>query len=54
MSRLQIIVLSVMCCAFGVVALSGPVTWRGWAYGVNVALAVVLFVVAGRDLTQRG
>jgi uncharacterized membrane protein YhhN len=53
-SRPQIIALSVVCCAFGLLALKGPHDYRTAAYVVNVALAIVCFVVAGRDLTRRG
>jgi hypothetical protein len=54
MSRSQIIALSVVCCVFGGAALYGPADLQTPAYVVNVALAIVLFLVAGRDLTQRG
>ena len=54
MSRAQIIALSLVCCAFGGVALYGAADLQTPAYIVNVALAIVLFVVVGRDLTQRG
>lgn len=54
MSRSQIIALSVVCCLFGAVSLWGPDDLQTPAYVVNVALAIVLFVVAGRDLTRRG
>ena len=54
MSRFQIIALSLVCCAFGGVVLYGPSDLRLGAYAINIALAVLLFVVAGRDLTQRG
>jgi hypothetical protein len=53
-SRSQIIALSIVCCAFGLLALKGPHDYRTAAYVVNVALAIVCFVVAGRDLTRRG
>ena len=54
MSRAQIIALSVVCCVFGGFALKGPETYRTAAYVVNIALAIVCFIVAGRDLTRRG
>lgn len=54
MSRAQIIALSVVCCAFGVLALIGPDDYRTASYVGNVALAIACFVVAGRDLTRRG
>ena len=54
MSRFQIIALSLICCAFGGVALYGASDLRVGASAINIALAVLLFVVAGRDLTQRG
>jgi hypothetical protein len=53
-SRAQIIALSIVCCAFGLLALKGPDDYRTAAYVVNIALAIVCFVVAGRDLTRRG
>ncbi len=52
--RTQIIVLSVLCCGFGLLALDGPASTRTAAYVANTVLAVVLFVLAGRDLTRRG
>ena len=54
MSRAQVITLSVVCCAFGVLALVGPDDLRTASYVVNVVLAIACFVVAGRDLTRRG
>ncbi len=54
MSRIQIIVLSAVCCAFGVLALEGPHGYRLPAYAVNVVLAIAAFFFAGRDLTERG
>lgn len=54
MSRGSIIVLSVFCCVFGVLALSGPEELRAAAYGINVVLALVAFALAGRDLNERG
>jgi hypothetical protein len=54
MSRFQIIALSIVCCAFGVVALYGSSDLRPGAVAINIAFAALLFVVAGRDLTQRG
>ena len=51
MSRPQIIALSIVCCAFGLLALRGPHDYRTAAYVVNIALAIVCFIVAGRDLT---
>ena len=54
MSRMQIIVLSAVCCAFGVLAIRGPEDLRLPAYVVNAVLAIVAFYFAGRDLTERG
>ena len=54
MSRTQIIVLSAVCCVFGVLALQGPQEYRAAAYAANVVLAIAAFAVAGRDLTERG
>ena len=54
MSRVQIITLSAVCCAFGALALKGPDGFRGPAYIVNVVLAIAAFFFAGRDLTERG
>jgi hypothetical protein len=53
-SRIQIIVLSAVCCAFGVIALDGPHGYRLPAYVVNILLAIVAYYFAGRDLTERG
>ena len=54
MSRMQIIALSAVCCAFGVLALEGPDDLRAPAYVVNVVLAIAAFFFAGQDLTERG
>ena len=54
MSRTQIIVLSAVCCAFGVLALNGPDEFRLGAYLANVVLAIAAFAAAGRDLTETG
>jgi hypothetical protein len=54
MSRTAIIWISVVCCAFGALAVTGPHRLRTAAYLVNLALAVLLYVLAGRDLTARG
>ena len=54
MSRVQILSLSVVCCAFGLVAVLGDDPWRGPAYAVNFVLAVALAIIAGRDLHRRG
>lgn len=54
MSRNQILVVSVACCVFGGLALSGPADYRTAAYGVNIVLAIVCFFMAGRDLKSRG
>ena len=54
MSRAQIIVLSTVCCLFGVLSLRGPEEYRTAAYAVNVVLAIAAFAFAGRDLTERG
>ena len=50
MERALILGLSVVCCGFGLLALQGI----GWAYAVNVALAIALFFLAGADLRARG
>ena len=54
MSRSQILALSVVCCAFGAVAIyaSGPI--RAVAFVLNFILAVALAIIAGRDLDRRG
>jgi hypothetical protein len=52
--RAGILLLSVVCCGFGLLSLSGPADWRGWAYAANVALAVACYFLAGRDLRERG
>ena len=54
MSRFQIVVLSVVCCLFGGLALRGPQDYRDVAYALNAGLAVVLCFVAGDDLRRRG
>ena len=54
MTRLQIIAVSTVCCAFGAVAVRGPDDYRLPAYVVNVVLAIAAFCFAGRDLTDRG
>ena len=54
MSRAQILVLSVVCCGFGLLSLYGPADLRAESYAVNVALAIALYFLAGRDLRQRG
>ena len=54
MSRAQILLLSVVCCAFGLLSLYGPPDYRTPAYAVNVLLAIALFFLAGRDLRERG
>ena len=54
MSRSQILAMSIVCCGFGVLALTGPAGSRPAAYGVNVVLAVGLYFLAGRDLRARG
>ena len=54
MPRAGILLLSVVCCGFGLLSLSGPVDWRGWAYAANVVLAVACYFLAGRDLRERG
>jgi sugar phosphate permease len=46
--------MSVLCCAFGALALAGPSDYRSAAYGVNIVLAITCFFVAGRDLKARG
>ncbi|MFN2538393.1 MAG: hypothetical protein ABR549_09605 [Mycobacteriales bacterium] len=54
MSRNQILAMSLLCCAFGGLALAGPSDIRTAAYAVNIALAIGCFFVAGRDLKARG
>lgn len=54
MSRVQILSLSIVCCVFGAVAIFGPDSLRGLGYAVNFVLAVILAIVAGRDLHRRG
>lgn len=54
MARPQIIVMSLVCCGFGGLALAGPDDIRGVAYVVNVVLAIGCYLAAGRDLTRRG
>jgi hypothetical protein len=54
LSRMQIIVLSAVCCVFGGLALKGPEAFRAPAYAVNIVLAITAFFFAGRDLTERG
>ena len=54
MTRIGIVALSLVCCAFGVLSLLGPPDLRGEAYAVNVVLAIALFFLAGRDLRARG
>ena len=54
MSRAGIIWLSLVCCAFGVLAVAGPDSTRAVSYGLNVLLAISLYVLAGRDLVARG
>ena len=54
MSRLEIIAVSAICCAFGVLALKGPDGFRLTAYVINLLLAIAAFFFAGRDLTERG
>ena len=53
-NRVQILSLSVICCLFGAVAIFGPGRLRGAAYVINFLLAVILAIVAGRDLHRRG
>ena len=50
MERALVLGLSVVCCGFGLLAVQGV----GWAYVVNVLLAVALFFLAGADLRARG
>lgn len=54
MTRVQIMVLSAVCCLFGLGAIFGSGSLRGASYAVNFVLAVVLAIVAGRDLDRRG
>jgi hypothetical protein len=54
LSRNQILAMSLVCCAFGGLALAGPSDYRSAAYGVNIVLAVACFFMAGRDLKARG
>ena len=54
MSRIQILVLSVVCCAFGVLGLYGSGVARTLGLLVNGVLALILAVAAGIDLDRRG
>ncbi|MDT7539778.1 MAG: hypothetical protein QOI82_3363 [Actinomycetota bacterium] len=54
MSRIQILVLSAVCCAFGALALWGPHTGHRAYLVVNGILAVALIFIAGHDLKARG
>lgn len=53
-TRAQIVVLSVVACAFGALSLYGPQDLRGEAYAVNVVTAVTASVFASIDLRRRG
>lgn len=52
--RALIIVLSLVACAFGALALKGPPDHRAQFYVVNVLLSVVASVLASLDLRRRG
>ena len=52
--RTQIIVLSVVACAFGVLSLRGPHDHRGAFYAINVVLSITASVLASLDLRRRG
>jgi hypothetical protein len=54
MSRTKLLLLSVVCCAFGGVSLWGPADYQNPAWAVNIALAVLLFFLTGKDLKERG
>jgi len=54
MTRAQLIVLSVVCCGFGLLALYGSGGLSTFGYVVNFGLAVVLAIMTGRDLASRG
>ena len=54
MTRAVLLGLSVVCCAFGALALKGPESVQGTAYGINVTLAVLLAVLTAQDLRKRG
>ena len=54
MTRVQIIVLSVVACAFGALSLYGPGEYRTEAYALNVVTAVTASVLASIDLRKRG
>lgn len=54
MTRPQLIVLSVVCCGFGLLALYGSGDFSSFGYVVNFSLAVVLAILTGRDLASRG
>ena len=53
-SRGGLLALSVIDCGFGLMYLFGPGGARPAMLGVNVALAVLLAVLTGRDLMGRG
>jgi hypothetical protein len=52
--RGQIIALSVVACAFGVLSLKGPHDHRGTFYAINVVLSIIASVLASIDLRRRG
>lgn len=54
MTRPQLIVLSIVCCGFGLIALTASGAVSASAYAVNFCLAVVLAIWTGRDLAARG
>jgi hypothetical protein len=54
MSRKQIIVLSVVACVFGVLALRGPDSIDTASRIINAVLSTALIFIAGGDLKARG
>lgn len=54
MTRAQLILLSVVDCAFGLLFLKGPVELRTSALVINVSLATLLAILTGQDLMRRG
>ena len=50
----QVVVLSVVACAWGVLSLQGPAEHRGSFYAANVVFALVASVLASLDLRRRG
>lgn len=54
MTRLTLLALSVVDCAFGATYLYGPEGLRAPAFILNFLLAVVLAVLTAQDLRSRG